>query len=102
MWFIRSAFSPAALSTFCRGIVNPVDWQTASVTSPGLINAGCRTAARKDSLDSRPDCVITLRGERVKLRLIQPRDWVRVKHTEHFGACVADAIKVQSGGPAPS
>ncbi|HJZ53351.1 MAG TPA: hypothetical protein VKE74_00240 [Gemmataceae bacterium] len=54
------------------------------------------------SLDIRPDCVITLRGERVKLRLIQPRDWVRVKYTEHSGARVADTIEVQPGGPAPS
>jgi hypothetical protein len=53
------------------------------------------------SLDVRPDCVITLRGERVKLRLIQPRDRVRVKYTEHSGARVAGAIEVQPGGPAP-
>ena len=54
------------------------------------------------SLDVRPDCVITLRGERVKLRLIQPRDRVRVEYTEHPGARVADTIEVQPGGPAPS
>jgi hypothetical protein len=54
------------------------------------------------SLDIRPDCVITLRGERVKLRLLQPRDRVRVKYTEHFGARVADTIEVQPGGPAPA
>jgi hypothetical protein len=53
-------------------------------------------------LDVRPDCVITLRGERVKLRLIQPRDRVRVKYTERSGARVADTIEVQSDGPAPS
>jgi hypothetical protein len=54
------------------------------------------------SLDVRSDCVITLRGERVKLRLIQPRDRVRVKYTEHPGARVANAIEVQPGGPAPA
>ena len=58
------------------------------------------TAGIPVSLDVRPDCVITLRGERVKLRLIQPRDRVRVKYTEHSGARVADTIEVQPGGPA--
>ena len=42
------------------------------------------------SLDVRSDCVITLRGERVKLRLIQPRDRVRVKYTERAGARLAE------------
>lgn len=51
--------------------------------------------------DVRPGCVITLRGERVKLRLIQPRDRVRVAYTEARGARVADAIEVQPGSPAP-
>jgi hypothetical protein len=54
------------------------------------------------SVDVRPDCIITLRGERVKLRLIQPRDRVRVKYTEHSSAHVADTIEVQPGGPASS
>lgn len=52
------------------------------------------------SLDVRPDCVISLRGERIKLRLIQPRDRVRVKYTEHCSARIADTIEVQPGGPA--
>jgi hypothetical protein len=54
------------------------------------------------SLDVPPDCVISLRGERVKLRLIQPRDRVRVKYVEYPGVRVADAIEVQPGGPAPA
>jgi hypothetical protein len=54
------------------------------------------------SFDVRPDCVVTLRGERVKLRLIQPRDRVRVAYTERRGSRVADAIEVQPGGPAPA
>ena len=53
------------------------------------------------SFDLRSDCVITLRGERVKLRLIQPRDRVRVAYTESRGVRIAGAIEVQSGGPAP-
>jgi hypothetical protein len=54
------------------------------------------------SFDIRPDCVVTLRGERVKLRLIQPRDRVRVAYTECRGARVADVIEVLHGGPAPA
>jgi hypothetical protein len=53
------------------------------------------------SFDVRPGCVVTLRGERVKLRLIQPRDRVRVAYTECRGARIVDAIEVQPGGPAP-
>ena len=53
------------------------------------------------SIDVRPDCVITLRGERVKLRMLQPRDRVRVTFTECQGARVADAVEVRTGGPAP-
>jgi hypothetical protein len=53
------------------------------------------------SFDVPPVCVITLRGERVKLRLIQPRDRVRVAYTESRGVRVAVAIDVQPGGTAP-
>ena len=52
------------------------------------------------SFDIRPDCVITLRGERVKLRLVQPLDRVRVAFTEWRGARIADAVEVQPDGPA--
>ena len=54
------------------------------------------------SFDVRTDCVITLRGERIKLRLVQPRDRVRVAFRECRGARIADAIEVQPEGPAPS
>jgi hypothetical protein len=50
------------------------------------------------SFDVRPDCVITLRGERVKLRLIQPQDRVRVAYTEAPGTLVATVVEVQPGG----
>jgi hypothetical protein len=52
-------------------------------------------------LDIPINCVITLRGERIKLRLIQPRDRVRVSYNEHRGIRAADAIDVLPGGPAP-
>jgi hypothetical protein len=53
------------------------------------------------TFDVRPGCVVTLRGERVKLRLVQPRDRVRVAYTEAPGALVAAAVEVQPGCTAP-
>jgi hypothetical protein len=50
------------------------------------------------SFDIRTDCAITLRGERVKLRLLQPRDRVRVTYTQRRGALVADTVEVQPVG----
>lgn len=49
-------------------------------------------------LDVPPNCPITLRGERVKLRLIQPRDRVRVMYTAARGRYIADTIEVWSSG----
>jgi hypothetical protein len=48
-----------------------------------------------------PECIVTLRGERVKLRMIQPQDRVRLAYTGGPGALVAAAVEVQAGGPAP-
>lgn len=75
------------------GVVRRID----SVTREVEVHVG----GTPISFDVRPDCVITLRGERVKLRLIQPRDRVRVAYTEHQGARVADTIEVQPGGTPP-
>jgi hypothetical protein len=49
--------------------------------------------------DVPPGCPILLRGERVKLRLIQPRDRVRVRYAEVQDRRVAEAIEVLPGGP---
>jgi hypothetical protein len=53
------------------------------------------------TFDVGPECAVTLRGERVKLRLIQPRDRVRVAYTREPGVLVAAAVEVLPGGPAP-
>jgi hypothetical protein len=53
------------------------------------------------SFDVGPECVVTLRGERVKLRMIQPQDRARVAYTSEPGALVAAVVDVQAGGPAP-
>jgi hypothetical protein len=46
-----------------------------------------------------PDCEVVLRGERVKLRMVQPRDRVRVTYTEFADSMVARAIEVLPGSP---
>lgn len=85
---------PAAwrMSEVIEGIVRRVD--------PVGREVEVHVAGIPISLDIRSDCVITLRGERVKLRLLQPRDRVRVAYTECRGALVAETIEVQPGGPA--
>ncbi len=49
-----------------------------------------------------PDCEVVLRGERVKLRIVQPRDRLRVAYTEFADSLVARAIEVQPAYPSPS
>ena len=49
-----------------------------------------------------PDCEVVLRGERVKLRMVQPRDRLRVAFTERANPLVARAIEVQPAYPSPS
>lgn len=43
-----------------------------------------------------PDCTVLLRGERVKLRIIQPRDRVRMRVQDVPGTTVAKAIEVRT------
>lgn len=44
-------------------------------------------------VDVGPECAVTLRGERVKLRMIQPRDRVRVAYTRDRGTIVAASVE---------
>jgi hypothetical protein len=46
-----------------------------------------------------PGCPVTLRGERVRLRLVQARDHVRVTCVEGRTSRVASLIEVRSGSP---
>lgn len=50
------------------------------------------------NFDVRTDCTITLRGERVKLRLLQSRDRVRITYAEIEGVRIAGAVDAQPGG----
>ena len=45
-----------------------------------------------------PDCPIVLRGERIKLRLIQPRDQARVTYDRSNGVLVARLLEIQHDG----
>jgi hypothetical protein len=44
-------------------------------------------------------CTIELHRESVKLRMVQPRDRVKIIYTDGRGSLVARSIEVQSGPP---
>lgn len=46
-------------------------------------------------------CPIVLHGERVRLRMVQPRDRVNVTYTPRGGLLIALALEVQPIGPLP-
>jgi hypothetical protein len=48
------------------------------------------------------DCAVVLRGERVKLRMVQPRDRLRVAYTELADSLIARTIEVQPVYSCPS
>jgi hypothetical protein len=54
-----------------------------------------RAGAAQVVFDVPPGCPITLNGERVKLRLIQPHDRVEVHYVRARGLRVARAITVR-------
>ncbi|MCC6420406.1 MAG: hypothetical protein IT429_19390 [Gemmataceae bacterium] len=43
-----------------------------------------------------PNCDVVLRGERVKFRMVQPRDCVRMRYADRAGSLVARAVEVRS------
>jgi hypothetical protein len=47
-------------------------------------------------------CAVVLHGERVKLRMVQPRDRVRVAYTASADSLVAREVEVQPAYPSPS
>lgn len=49
-----------------------------------------------------PACDVMLRGERIKLRMVQPRDRVRVTYTQYANSMIASAIEVQPSNPTSS
>jgi hypothetical protein len=71
-----------------EGVARRVDAVTRELT----VDTGGALVA----IDVPPNCPITLRGERIKFRILLPRDRLRVTCAESSGACVASAIEVQS------
>ncbi len=51
------------------------------------------------TFDVPPDCVVVLRGERVKFRMVQPGDLLRVTYAEVRGSRVGRVVEVQAGPP---
>lgn len=68
------------------GVVHGVDTVNRELT----VNTGGALA----TFDVPPDCAVVLRGERVKLRMVQPRDRVHVTYTRLRGFLVARTIQV--------
>jgi hypothetical protein len=71
--------------------VDPVNRELAVVVEGTLVN-----------MYVPPDCKVVLRGERVKLRMVQPRDRMRVKYTGLNDFLIAREIEVQPGKSALS
>jgi hypothetical protein len=74
-----------------EGIVQRVDTVNRELT---LVAEGATFV-----IDVPSDCPILLRGERVKMRMIQPRDPVRVTYAEGRDPRAACAVEVQPNSP---
>jgi len=74
-------------SEFANGIVQRVDTVQREVTV--LLQNGLKL------FDIPPDCPIFLHGERVKLRLIQPRDHLKIRYTVGDVLPTATLVEVQ-------
>ena len=78
---------PAVRTLQSVGVVHRVD----------AVNRELTVLASGDlvTFDVPVDCEIALHGERVRFRMLQPRDRVRVRHAWRGGLLVALAIEVQ-------
>lgn len=78
---------PAVRTLQSVGIVHRVDTVNRELTV--LVNNDLLT------FDVPVDCEISLHGERVRFRMLQPRDRVRIRHAWRDSLLVALAIEVQ-------
>ena len=78
---------PAVRTPQSVGVVQRFDTVNRELTV--LVNGDLLT------FDVPVDCEIALHGERVRFRMLQPRDRVRVRHVWRGGLLVALAIEVQ-------
>ena len=69
-----------------EGVVQQID-----LLNREVVVLACGAARR---FDVPPDCAVYLSGERVKLRLLQARDRVRVVYAERGEALVASSLRV--------
>lgn len=58
-----------------------------------------RTSSSQILFDVPSDCTIDLRSERVKLRMVQPLDHVKIVYAEVPGLLVARSMEVQPRHP---
>ena len=82
-----TAFQPTAATEHAQGAVQRVDTVEREITV--LLSTGLEV------FDVPSDCPIRLRGEPIKLRLIQPRDQVRITFADHQGRLIAQLLDVQ-------
>jgi hypothetical protein len=82
---MQSAIEPALLET--RGVVQSVDVQRRELK---LLSNNTVQA-----FDVPPDSAILLRGERVKMRLLQPMDEARIVYTRGTDALIARSIEIK-------
>jgi hypothetical protein len=79
---------PCGPGILIEGVARRIDAVARELT----VDAGGALVA----IDVPPNCPITLRGERIKLRMLLPCDRLRVTCAQSPGARVASAIEVQS------
>jgi len=84
----RNRSKPAVEAEATVHRVDPVNRELAAVVAGVLLN-----------IYVPPDCAIVLRGERVKLRMIQPKDRLRVIYAQQGDHLIASQVEVQPGCP---
>ena len=87
----RNSCEPALEAAAVIHRVDPVNRELAALVEGVLV-----------TIYAPPACEVILRGERIKLRMVQPRDRVRVTYTEAAGSLVAHEIEMQPDYPSPS
>lgn len=81
---IRNEFEPALEAEAVVHRVDPINRELAALVDGDLV-----------MIYVPPACDLMLRGERIKLRMVQPRDRVRVTYTAFANSMIASAIEVQ-------
>ena len=83
----KTSFQPHITTERAQGSIHRVDTVEREISV--LLSTGLTV------FDVPSDCPILLRGEPIKLRLIQPRDHVRIAFADHQGRLIAHLLEVQ-------